>query len=266
MLTVTLHDDVVRLAFSSARSRLLRYGVSAYVTRGALVDTGFPGIRRELLAWLATHPVDGALITHAHEDHAGNAEALARQGLPLQMAPETESQLRDFGSVGFYRRFCWGTPTDLRSPVTRFVHPALELLAARGHSADHHVVWDAERETVFGGDLFIGVKVRIAHQHEDIRAQVIAVRSIAEMRPRRFFDAHRGPLENPVPQLRAKADWMEETIGEIEDRLRRGWPARAIRDDVLGREDFTGVASNGDYSRLAFVRSVIDSTRRVPRE
>lgn len=257
MLHLERHDDVTRLAFTSVSSRLMGFGVSAFAVRGVLVDCAFAGVGRDVRDWLAAHRPAGLLLTHWHEDHSGNAEALAAAGLPMGLPPGTEERLRAFGDIQWYRRACWGRPADLRSRVEPFAHDALRLVATPGHSADHHVVWDAERDTVFGGDLFIGVKVRIAHHDEDLRAQVASLRAVAALRPRRFFDAHRGLIDDPVAQLTAKADWIAATIDAIEERARRGWPERRIRDDVLGREDRMGLASRGAYSRLQFVRSVL---------
>ena len=48
-------------------------------------------------------------------------------------------------------------------------------------------------------------------------------------------------------------------FGQIESHADRGWSAARIRDAVLGREDLTGWASAGDYSRLNFVESVLAS-------
>jgi len=261
MLRAIPHGDVTQLELSSAMSRLFGYGVSVYVTRGVLVDTGFPAVGDELLAWLKQNPVSGVIVTHAHEDHAGNVGALARAGLPIQMAPDSEADARAPGPIGLYRRFCWGSYPPLREALVPFTHSALALVPARGHSRDHHVVWDAERETLFCGDLFIGVKVRIAHHDEDIRAQVGVLREFAALKPKRVFDGHRGLLEGPVAQLNSKADWMEEMIGAIEDRARAGWNSRAIRTAVLGPEDATGIASFGAYSRINFVRNVIRTMR-----
>jgi hypothetical protein len=103
----------------------------------------------------------------------------------------------------------------------------------------------------------LGVKVRIAHETEDLRTQVTSLRRIAALRPRRFFDGHRGLLPGPVAQLTAKADWIEGTIAAIEERARRGWDAVAIRNDVLGREGWMGIVSRGHYSALNFVRNVV---------
>ncbi len=253
------HDDVIQLELSSRMSRMMRYAVSVYVVRGVMIDTGFPALGAELAQWLDAHPIDGVIVTHAHEDHAGNVARLARRGLPIQMAPESVAAARAPGHIGLYRKLCWGAYPPLREALTPFAHSALTLTSAPGHSADHHVVWDDERETLFCGDLFIGVKVRIAHLDEDLRAQVRVLRAAAARRPRRVFDGHRGALADPVGELLAKADWIDETIHAIESRARSGWSDRAIRNDVLGREDSTGIASFGDYSRLNFVRSVVRS-------
>ena len=261
MLRIIPHGDVTELRFSTVRSRLMRYAVSAFATRDVLIDAGFPDVQGELALWARTARPIGAIITHAHEDHGGNVPWLVAAGTPVLMAPDTEAEIRDPGRIGWYRRLCWGSPTPLRAPVTPFSHAALTLRPARGHSADHHVVWDAERGTVFGGDLFVGVKVRVAHHDEDLRGQVRALREVASWQPERFFDAHRGLVEgkNPAKLLAAKADWIENTIAEIEERVNAGWGDPAIRDAILGRENLTGLVSAGDYSRLNFVRSVRNS-------
>lgn len=263
MLETISHGDVTELRFSTWRSRTIRYAVSAFVTRQVLVDSGFPDVRRQLAAWLDAQRVHGAIITHGHEDHGGNAGLLAARGIPVQAAPETEAVLRDPGRIGLYRQYTWGAFTPLAQPLTPFADPALALLPARGHSADHHVVWDAERGTVFGGDLFVGVKVRIAHHDEDLQAQVLALRAVAAREPERLFDAHRGLVRNPSSQLRAKADWIEETMATIATRIGEGWSDTRIRRDVLGGEEMTGYASFGEYSRLNFVRYVRRSLERA---
>lgn len=263
MIDVIEHGDVTQLRFHTWKCRLAGYGVSAFVARETLVDAGFPDVATELGAWVGANPVRGAIITHAHEDHAGGVGELAARGVPIQCAPLTDAWMRRDETVGMYRRLTWGNRRRLTVPTVPFTHDALVLRPTPGHSADHHVVWDAERSTVFGGDLFIGVKVRIAHHDEDLRAQVRALREVASWKPERFFDAHRGLLPDATSQLHAKADWIEEMIGAIEDLARKGHSPTAIRTAVLGREDATGLWSLGHYSRLNFVRNVLreDSSR-----
>lgn len=263
MLREIHHGDVLQLHGSTRVSRFLDYAVSVYVVRGVMIDTSFPFLRRACDEWLAQHRVEGALVTHRHEDHAGNVALLVERGIPVGMAPETLTRVRAPRPIGMYRRITWGSAAPLTRDPTPYAHSALALLPTPGHTTDHHVVWDAERETLFSGDLFIGVKVRIAHPGEDVRGTVRSLRAMAALRPARVFDAHRGLVSDPVGSLVAKADWMEEMFRLIESHADRGWSSRRIRDAVLGREDATGWASAGDYSRLNFVESVLMS-RHAP--
>jgi glyoxylase-like metal-dependent hydrolase (beta-lactamase superfamily II) len=200
----------------------------------------------------------GAVVTHWHEDHAGSTPALAAAGMPLALDPRCEATLRAHPAVALYRSAIWGRTPPLRAPIVPFDPAPLQLIPTPGHTDDHQVLWDAEREIVASGDLFLGVKVRVAHEHEAPRLLVESLRRVAALRPRLLLDAHRGPLTKVGPLLRAKIDWMEETIGEIVALSRAGAGEHEIRRRVLGREDLVGRASFGEYSKLAYVRAVLN--------
>src|SRR5450631_3027036 len=74
MLREERHGDVIRLEFATRWSRAMGLTVSTYAVRGALVDTAFHDVRAELGAWIDARRPDGAIVTHYHEDHAGNVE------------------------------------------------------------------------------------------------------------------------------------------------------------------------------------------------
>jgi len=241
---------------TSAGSRIIGYSASAYLVGGVLVDCGFHLARNEMDAILDRERTRGVLITHHHEDHAGNVERIARRGIAIAASHETLAKMRSPAPIRAYRRFTWGSAPPLRSPVRPFDSDRLRLVAAPGHSSDHHVVWDEADGTLFGGDLYLGVKVRIAHPGEDPRVLVRTLRGVATLGPARLFDAHRGYVPNPVPLLRAKADWTEETIALIERRIVAGAPDAAIVRELFGGESMPGYISGGDYSRTNFVRAV----------
>ena len=233
------------------------YSVCVFLVRGQLIDTGFPGARRMVARLLEERRPRGVVVTHQHEDHAGNVDLVAERGIPVAMAPATEDALRaGEANVGFYRRACWGTMAPLRVPVDAYQPAGLQLLSTPGHSPDHHVVWDAEREILFAGDLFLGVKVRVARPMEDPRALARSARRAAALRPRVLLDAHRGIVPNGAEALDAKARWLDDMVGAIDAHIARGWSDRAITTAILGREDAVAVASFGDLSRLNFVRAV----------
>ena len=257
MLAIEPYGDVTRLRFSTPVTRAMGYEVSAYFTRGVLVDTGFPMVAPELAAWLDGARPAGVVLTHHHEDHAGNLELIARGGLPVAAADSTLRASRELGPLGLYRRLCWGTPPAFRSAVVRFDADGLRLVPMPGHSADHHAVWDAERETLFAGDLFLGVKVRVAQGAEILPELVRSLRAAIALAPKRLFCAHRGLVPDPLGALRAKAEWLESLMFEASRLAGDGVPVRAITRQLLGREGLTALISRGKLSKANLVRSAI---------
>lgn len=273
MIEIVSHGDVTQLHLRSWRTRLAGYAVNAYLARGVLVDTGYAGAARHLDAWLrnarraflhgSAEGLQSAVVTHAHEDHSGNAGLLQERGIPVWISPATRAAFADLGRVPVYRRFVWGAPLPLAPAAGRQAHesialpPGMEVLHAPGHTDDHHVVWDNETGTLFGGDLFLGVRVRVAHHSERPRTVVASLRRLAALGPARLFDAHRGSVPTPTAALHAKADWLEETIAAVERRAAAGQALRKIRDELLGREPVEYYVSFNEYSKLQLVQAIV---------
>lgn len=248
---------VQRLRMQGWRGRAVGYEVSAYALRGVLVDSGFPGAREEFTSAVRALSPRGAVITHWHEDHAGNAPALAAEGVPMVMHAACEAILRVRPSIRLYRRAVWGQTSALEGGLAAFDPAPLEVIATPGHCDDHLVVWDPERRVVAAGDLFLGVKVRVAHAHESPGALLESLRRVAALEPLLLLDGHRGVVKNATPLLRAKIGFLEETIGAIRELAARGAAEGEIQRRVLGREAFIGIASLGEYSKRAFVTAVL---------
>jgi glyoxylase-like metal-dependent hydrolase (beta-lactamase superfamily II) len=256
MIEFTQFGDVQRLRMTTWRSRLVGYDVSAYLVRGILIDAGPWHARHDLLNALQDSRARGCIVTHWHEDHAGNVPALAAEGVPMWMAPYTEQTLRASFDPKFYRRFTWGESPRLSGTVAPFDPSPLEVIHTPGHSTDHHVVWDAETRTLFSADLWLGVKVRAVNETENPYAHIASLERAIALAPVRMFDAHRGLVENPVQALRAKLDWLRATVHVIEESLDRGESENAMLRDILGGEEAIGRLSQGEYARRNFARAV----------
>jgi glyoxylase-like metal-dependent hydrolase (beta-lactamase superfamily II) len=257
MIEIQRFDDVERIRLASWGSRLAGMDVSAYVVRGVLVDSGFPRASSALGRFLDERPIIGAMLTHYHEDHAGNAELIARRGIPLAMNPVTLERLRDPKRIRLYRRVVWGTPSRLTSESRHFAtEMPLEFVDTPGHSPDHSVVWDPERRTLFSGDLWLGVRATVMHESENPYRIVESLRAVRALEPARMFDAHRGPVRDPIAALDAKIAYLDETMGAVAAKQAAGWSDRAILRRLLGGDEPVALASAGEYSRLNFVRAV----------
>lgn len=255
MIEITSHEDVTRLRMWTMRSAAIGYDVSAYLVRGVLIDTGFRHVEGDLIRALTKLRARGVLVTHWHEDHAGNAPMLAAE-LPMWMPAGTEARLRERPRIRFYRHFTWGRPAPLSTPLEPLDFHPLQAVATPGHSADHHVVFDPETSTLFSGDLWLGVRVKVVGARENPYEILTSLDRAIALNPRRMFDAHRGLVENPVVALQAKKQWLETTVVDIEQRLDAGDDERDIVRSVLGGEEMTAFASQGEYSRRNLVRAV----------
>lgn len=247
--------DVTRLRMSSIGSRSVGLDVSAYVIRGVMIDTGFWRARHDLLNALREIEVRGAIVTHWHEDHAGNVGVLAARGIPLLMRADTEEILRSRPGIELYRRLVWGHPSALAGSLSRF-ESDLQCIHTPGHSIDHQVVWDRATGTLFSGDLWLGVRSKIFHASEDPYRIVESLRRARELHPVRMFDAHRGLVENPIAAIDARIDWLSETLSTIERRIAQGWTDKRILRALLGGEELAGFVSYGYYSRMNLVLAV----------
>jgi ribonuclease/clavin/mitogillin len=252
----TRHGDVHRLRMGSALGRVAKVDVSVYVFRGVMIDSGFHHARHAVVDAISSLGVSGVLVTHWHEDHAGNVAVLASRGVPIGLRADTEATLRERPHIALYRRLIWGLPSVLDSPVIAFAPTEFECVHTPGHSPDHQVVWHPESGTLFSGDLWLGIRARIMHHAEDPFEIVQSLRKAAALGPARMFDAHRGLVERPVDALVARADWLETMIGEIERRISAGWDDRTIVKRVLGGEERAAYVSRGEYSRKNFVKAV----------
>jgi len=230
--------------------------VSAYVIRGVMIDTGFHRVRDEIADAVRSLNVGAAMITHWHEDHAGNVALLADLRIPMILREDTESILRSRPFIQFYRRFVWGHPPALDMRVDRFDSGSLESIHTPGHSVDHQVVWDRETGTLFSGDLWLGVRARILHAQEDPYRIVESLKQIRVLEPARMFDAHRGRVKSPVAAIDAKIAWLADTLGTIERRIAEGWSDSEIVKKMLDGEEIAAVLSRGEYARRNLVRAV----------
>jgi ribonuclease/clavin/mitogillin len=257
MIELSAFGDVTRLRFWTWRSQAVGYDVSCYMVHGILIDTAFRHVGRELRSVLHQLRPRAAILTHWHEDHAGNAPDLVAGRLPMWMHQYTEAKLRERQQVKFYRHFTWGRPRKLETDVVPFDPEPLRVIHTPGHSTDHHVVFDDTTRTLFSADLWLGVKVRIVGATENPYEIVESLGRAMALEPRRMFDAHRGLVERPLNALRAKRDWLQDTIGAIERRLDAGDPEAVILRDLLGGEERTAYASQGEYSRRNLIRTVV---------
>ncbi len=241
------------------------YATAAYQVDGLLIDTGFEYVAEDFYRRAAEKGVDQIVHTHAHEDHvAADHLFQARQGLTpkahaagLALLSEPPAKLKP------YRRVVWGLPKATRAEavgdVVETPNFSFRVIHAPGHSLDHLAFYEPNQGWLFGGDLYLSVKVKVLKYDEDFHAWKRSLQNVAKLDLARYFCGSGKVLETPPRYLGLKLEYYEEIEHNVVRLHRRGWPLRRIGREVLGPESWLTYISQGEFSKLNLVKSILRS-------
>lgn len=251
--------EVVR--YRMARILLGRpvYIASLYRVGPVLVDTGPPNKVHDIKAALKGERVRTILVTHGHEDHAGNAAHF--RGADIRGAPG----LRVARGVPFYRRVTWGEPDP--GGVIRAVPGELDAgdyrfvpVPTPGHTPDHLAYLEPDRGWLFAGDAALG-PLKYGFRDEDIHAYLGSLKRMRDLKPQVVFPSHGPVLEDPQAELGRQISHLERLRDEARRLAREGLGERAITRRLLGYEGILGRASRGEFGKALLVRGLLREPR-----
>ncbi len=239
-----------------------------YRVGSTVIDTGpanqWPAVRR----FLREKPLAQALVTHYHEDHAGNLARIAREFGPgvRTLAPAaTVPFLAEGFPIERYRRVIWGSPRGRVRPepvpqeIPLGTGSWLVPVATPGHSPDMTCYLEPNRGWLFCGDLFIATRLHYLRRGEDLAGILASLRLIQRYEFDTVFCGHRGPVRGGKEALRKKLDNVEALCRQVASLHRAGNGVREITRRLLGREGFVALFSGGRFSK----RSLIEECLRL---
>ncbi len=245
--------------------------VICYHVGDVLLDTGAYWTRPSLHRMLQGYPIRHILLTHYHEDHAGNAAFLQRDlGVPVYGNPLTRRLLANKIPLKPYEHYIWGKlePVEIRELTGEFVSGDYVFTPVHtpGHSPDHYVYLEKKRGWLFSGDMFLGVKIKYFRSDEDIVVTIKSLRNILELEFDKLFCGHNPQLENPKSLVRAKADHLQQIVDTAAHWLALGLGDKEIlRRMVKGHESWmTRAFTLGDVGYHHMVRSALTNLRPRP--
>jgi len=240
--------------------------VFAFRVGRTLVDTGLTGASRAVVDWARAGGAAHAILTHHHEDHAGNAHALAEAGVSVRATSATRRLLQRPLPLPFYEHLAWGKPPaaspDLLPTRVEIDGEWAEVIPAPGHCVDQVCLWMPSRGWCFSGDVFLSERVRLFRRDEDFAATVSSLRQLASLPIESLFCAHRPRVAGGQAALRAKLDHLLELEAQVRHFHALGHPpAVIVRDLRLPRGSTFERLSLGDASAENLVRSVLFGPR-----
>jgi len=252
-----------------------RYGftpntkAACYRIGRTLIDTGPPNqwrlVRRFVTEQDDEHGIDRVLVTHHHEDHAGNAARLQELlDVPVYAPEASLDRLRDGFDLETYRWIVWGSPRSVEAePVPETLPLAdgttLRTLPAPGHADDMVCYLAEDHGLLFSADLYITPRPKYLRFDEHAPRLIESIHAVLEHDFETVLCAHRGVVEEGRQALANKVRYMEALCGVVQRRYRYDKLAvPQITNEILGREGLLYWASGGDFSKRNLIASCLD--------
>lgn len=243
--------------------------VHIFIAGRVMIDTGLPHMRAAVCGIARQYGVSSVLLTHYHEDHAGNAAAVQKcSGVPVFAHPLTCRKMIRPTRIYPYQHLMWGSAQPLRPGIVPEVFTngkfRFQPIHAPGHSRDHTVFLEPEQGWLFSGDLYLGDRIKYFRADENIADQIHSLRKILKYDFDALFCAHRPQWKKGKPCLARKLDYLENFYGRVSELAGRGLDANAIMKQLHLRESWLiRMMCFGNVSMKNMVRSVIETRGQV---
>ena len=238
-----------------------------------VIDVGPPNQWKAVRSFLEEREARRVVVTHYHEDHAGNLARVAERG-PEALAPALSLEpLRRGHFLRPYQLVIWGRARRAEAGQVPAEIPLrgggrLEAVATPGHSDDSTCYLERERGWLFSGDLFISSRTKYLRKDESLPDQIASLETALELDFETLLCSHRGVIEDGKGALRRKLDFLKSLCEEVADLHAQGLDARRITRRLLGREDGMTWWTGWHFSKRNLVKGCLAyaaGTRRARR-
>jgi glyoxylase-like metal-dependent hydrolase (beta-lactamase superfamily II) len=228
-----------------------------------VIDTGPPNQWRLVRRFLEERSIGRVLVTHHHEDHAGNLGSIERTFRAPVLSPAVGFEPLAGGfPLQPYRRLIWGRPLRVEPqplPDRLEVEGGLSLipLHAPGHSRDMTCFLAPERGWLFSGDAYIASRPRYLRADEDLGQQIESLRRLLALEFDTLLCSHRGVIEEGQGALRRKLDYLEGLRQEARALHAQGLGRAEITRRLLGREGPMRWLTGFHFSKRNLIRACL---------
>jgi YbgC/YbaW family acyl-CoA thioester hydrolase len=229
-----------------------------------LVDTGPPNQWASVRAFVEAGTISQVVVTHHHEDHAGNLARFRALGIERLLAPSISLQLlRNGFPLQMYRRIVWGRPrrVDAEAFEDTIALPEggeLEAICLPGHSPDMTCLLDRKRGVLFGADVYVGRHLKYLRRDENLNGIIAGLERLLPLDFGTLLCSHRGIVPSARQRLREKLDYLIDLRERATSLDRRSQSVSEITQRLLGPEDLITRLSRGHFSKRNLILACLD--------
>ena len=260
-------EDVTLYRLGSALFGKPKVYVYSFLVDGILIDTGHPKIGKDFAKELANEKIDRVILTHHHEDHSGNVEALKKsKGVSVYASPLCCKLIEDPKQIEPARLMSWGQPKkafaqeldlsrDIITDRYRF-----EILETPGHAIDQISLYEAEKGWLFSGDIFVHHYIKAFMRNEDMLEQIKSIKKLMQLDFDVLFCNHQPVFTKGKERLSSKLDFLENFYGTVKREHSKGKSPKQIMKSMQLKEQWIiKILSLGQLSQLNMITSAIRS-------
>ncbi len=244
------------------RARLFTYSIQvyAYGVDKVLVDAASWSLRRPFWQFFEERLPEKVLLTHLHEDHCGNAGALANRDVPVLAPGPAIAEALVEPRLPLYRRLIWGRrPAFQAEPLPEIVETArhaLRVIPVPGHTTCDVAFLEEREGWLFTGDFFLTAKPRLIFKDEDLSVTLRSIENILRLPFRLILDAHEGPLQEGPALFRKKREYLLALKDRVNALRKQGLSDEEIDRRLFPKKPLITRVSNGEWASLHMVKTL----------
>ena len=245
-----------------------------YFIDGLLIDTGQSKMQKEVLAFTQQLPISQIVITHHHEDHAGNlGPVLNVLKCPAYGSERTCEILKNPPSISLAQQMVWGkqsantqlVPIGNQIETERF---QFDIIPIPGHAEDMIALHEPSEGWLFSADLYVNSYIAYFLHNESTAQQIRSIQQVLTLDFDTLFCSHNPQLSGGREKLVKKLHFLQKFYDQVATFHRQGYPpAQIMKQMGLTEKWSTRILSHGHLSRLNMIKSVIrdeDSQKHNP--
>lgn len=260
-----MEDAVQRFRFSVNYSKATsNMRVNVFWVDGLLIDTGHSNAQKQAIQTFEKLAIKQIVLTHHHEDHAGNLNALKKMCNAPVYAHEICTQLMESPPpVCFIERKTWGANTAVQGiiPIDKTIKTEQHefyIIHTPGHSDDHICLYEPYQGWLFSGDLYVHHYIRYFMATESVVEQINSLKKVLKLNVQRYFCSHSDREDSFQERFNKKLQFLEDFYGNVIHLHQKGLPPRRIMKELKIKEQWMiRFLSGGWLSGLNMVHSAI---------
>lgn len=235
-----------------------------YRIGGTVFDTGPSNQWKEVKSFIQEKPLEQLILTHHHEDHAGNAGSIEKLTGVRGVAPAiTIQKLKEGFKIPITQRYVWGRPgTAELKPLPKTLSLAngepVTAIHCPGHARDMTCYLLNDRGWLFSADLYIANYLKMLRIDEHVPTLLESINKIIASDFETIICPHRGIVEDGKARLQEKHDYLIDLAGKVQQLHQSGKGLRAITLELLGKEGLISRLSGYNFSKINLIRSSLD--------